>query len=404
MRDLTPPLISRWPLLAYVLLLVYGTWFPLNAWDWPRGGLEPFLAMDWPTRMSRPDTILNLLVYVPFGLLVMLHLRYRTWLRLLLAILAGASLSTVLEFGQTYLPGRVTSLADILLNTCGSLVGALIAGAATRLSLVQKLYKNSVRALRDPGKGRLALLALSLWALSQWLPLVPSLDMDNLRAGLAPLKAHLLDHAPFNHNGFIRYFLMLFGVATVALAALQPTSRHARLIVIAIMLVLAGKLIIVSRVLAPETLIAGICIVPPLLLLRHLPAPMLRLLAFCALFAFHVHESLLPGTADDALRPINWIPFRGHMGSINGILHLLELVWLFVALAYVTSPEYPLRWRGKMIRGGLLMLPVIALEWYQQFVPGRYPDVTDIIVAATTWWLASGWPGGSREPGSGLAL
>ena len=32
------------------------------------------------------------------------------------------------------------------------------------------------------------------------------------------------------------------------------------------------------------------------------------------------------------------------------------------------------------------------LEWYQQFIPGPYPDITDVVVAMGIWWLASGFP------------
>jgi hypothetical protein len=40
--------------------------------------------------------------------------------------------------------------------------------------------------------------------------------------------------------------------------------------------------------------------------------------------------------------------------------------------------------------GGALLLIVFALEWLQQQVPGRYADITTVILAAIGWtapWL-----------------
>lgn len=117
--------------MVYVLLLIYGTWFPLSGWDWSLGGISGFLSIDMFERTTRSDLIINLLVYMPFGLLVTLRLTGSGLSKLLVATLLGSLLSTGLEFGQTYLPNRVTSLADIILNTTGTLTGAISALGAT---------------------------------------------------------------------------------------------------------------------------------------------------------------------------------------------------------------------------------------------------------------------------------
>ena len=62
--------------LAYLLLLVYGTLFPLNGWLTP--GTSPWRLM-WQHGLhnaSKADILTNLLVYLPLGLLLMRTLAY----------------------------------------------------------------------------------------------------------------------------------------------------------------------------------------------------------------------------------------------------------------------------------------------------------------------------------------
>ncbi|MEQ9463443.1 MAG: VanZ family protein [Haliea sp.] len=394
-----------WLWIAYTCLLVYGTWFPLERWDWNLGGLEAFLALDRPARVPRSDFILNLIVYLPFGLLAMLCLPGGLVRRLLLATASGVLLSTVLEFGQTYLPNRVSSLADLLLNSAGSLLGALGAGLTTRLPLARRLLQSVHGALQDPASGRLGLLALSCWVLAQWAPLVPSLDIGNLRAGVAPLKASLLGHAPLEVARLTSYLLMLVAVGSLALAILAPARRRVRWLLCLTLAVLAGKVLVMGRVLSTEALLALAAAAPALWLLRRAPVSLLRLTVLLALMAFHVHDALLPAAQDTALRGMNWIPLRGHMNSVNGVVNLLATTWVFVALAWALYPWTRDRY-GRALLAGAVAAAAFGLEWWQQYIPGRHPDLTDVLVAAAAWWLASawGWQQQQHRPGAPAAF
>jgi len=114
--------------ICYFLLLIYGTWFPLTDWEWSLGGISGFLAMDLFAYTTRSDFIINLMIYIPFGFFTVHMLPAPPASRLIIAVLLGGLVSTGLEFGQTFLPARITSLSDIILNTTGTLLGAL--GAA----------------------------------------------------------------------------------------------------------------------------------------------------------------------------------------------------------------------------------------------------------------------------------
>jgi len=67
------------------------------------------------------DGILNLCLFVPFGLALGWNARSPAK-----AVLCGLLLSTTVELAQMWIPGRDPSLSDIIANTAGTAVGALI--------------------------------------------------------------------------------------------------------------------------------------------------------------------------------------------------------------------------------------------------------------------------------------
>jgi len=70
----------------------------------------------------------NVAVFIPLGTAVALALGGSPARRRLGAAVAGASLSLLIELVQTCIPGRVAAVDDWLLNTAGSVLGALLAG------------------------------------------------------------------------------------------------------------------------------------------------------------------------------------------------------------------------------------------------------------------------------------
>ena len=76
----------------------------------------------------------NIVVFVPLGAALALALDgLSTRRRLLLATLIGAGLSLSIELLQATIPSRVTAVDDLLLNTIGTAIGALISLCVSRL-------------------------------------------------------------------------------------------------------------------------------------------------------------------------------------------------------------------------------------------------------------------------------
>ncbi|HKV70942.1 MAG TPA: VanZ family protein, partial [Gemmatimonadales bacterium] len=72
---------------------------------------------------GRADFILNVILFLPFGCAIGLAgARWRT------ALWSGLFLSTCIELTQTFVPGRDTSLGDVISNSAGAVLGFFIAG------------------------------------------------------------------------------------------------------------------------------------------------------------------------------------------------------------------------------------------------------------------------------------
>ena len=119
--------LPGWLLAGWVALVLSASLYPFD-WDFGRllAGLQEGLPRlrEW-VPPSRRDTVVNLLLYVPFGLLGALALDARgQWLgRLAWPVLGAAALSLTVEVAQHALPPRDPALADWVFNTVSAAVG-----------------------------------------------------------------------------------------------------------------------------------------------------------------------------------------------------------------------------------------------------------------------------------------
>jgi hypothetical protein len=106
--------------------------------------------------------------------------------------------------------------------------------------------------------------------------------------------------------------------------------------------------------------------------------------------AFVIDELRSGGGGPGALLPFNWSPFRNHLtNEMIGAADILSGAWPFLALAFVVSGSRSIDPRRAAAIGGFLVFTaVMALEWVQQFLPRRSPDVTDALIALGAWLLA----------------
>jgi hypothetical protein len=89
--------------------------------------------------LTLSDVVINLLGFVPLGLVLGVWLRRRRAGGLVLGALLAMAMSLAIEVGQVWLPGRFPSLLDLALNTAGGVLGLALARSAPLRRLVAEL-------------------------------------------------------------------------------------------------------------------------------------------------------------------------------------------------------------------------------------------------------------------------
>jgi VanZ family protein len=189
---------SAWPLLlAYAALIIYASLYPFA--DWRDQGVYPwsFLWEALPKYWTSFDVGINVLGYAPFGFFLAVgSLRSRRSGRVvLMATLAGAGTSLVMEMLQSYLPARVSSNLDLLLNTLGTFIGAALAVAMQSAGVLASWSRLRQRWFVSDSRGGITLLAL--WPLALVFPAPVPLGLGQVLERLETLLVDLLEDTRF---------------------------------------------------------------------------------------------------------------------------------------------------------------------------------------------------------------
>jgi glycopeptide antibiotics resistance protein len=121
-------------LLAYAAFVLVVTWWPSpassSAPQWEQHILGWVRGVGVPMTMPVLEVVANIGMFVPLGVLLMLAVSPRRWpapRMLTVAAAAGAGFSTIIELVQLGIPGRFSTVQDVVMNTLGAVVGAGVA-------------------------------------------------------------------------------------------------------------------------------------------------------------------------------------------------------------------------------------------------------------------------------------
>lgn len=186
---------------VYFGLIVYASLYPFSGWR--DQGVEPwlFLAAPLPKYWTVFDVVANVLGYMPLGFLMALTAlragRGHLALKWTVPGVLGLSfvLSLVLESLQVYLPDRVPSNLDLMLNTVGATLGAGSAWGLERLGLLQRWSRFRASWFVEDARGALVLLAL--WPLALLFPSVVPFGLGQVLERLEDALAGALADSPF---------------------------------------------------------------------------------------------------------------------------------------------------------------------------------------------------------------
>lgn len=156
--------------LLYACGIVVISLTPITDWRFIPEPPWDFLFMPWPRYWTGFDVFVNVLAYIPLGLLVGRGLslefragRWRTLNAILLTVFLGLLLSLMLEGMQTYLPSRRPQLLDVIANGTGTLIGGFFAIAYARRRI--GFHFNETRPIEIG-----SIMLLGVWLLAQAAP------------------------------------------------------------------------------------------------------------------------------------------------------------------------------------------------------------------------------------------
>jgi VanZ family protein len=324
--------------LGYTLLIVYASLSPFSGWTEQGLVFSEVLHMQLTLTYTTFDAVLNLLSYLPFGLLLGLTLRARlgNGFSLLFGLILGTTLSSGMEYLQMFLPSRTSSNVDILTNTGGTLIGLLLALSITSWT---GLYDNMMRwrsELFHHGREMdFGLALLALWVFGQLNPSLPLLG--NVFIGeLARQPFAITPPAPFNiwSSGAVMLNLLMLGALLISLV--RGSRNVISLLLAALCLVAATKFIIAIILLkswavllwisseAVLGILAGMII---LLILLWLPRPAALIGgSIAALSHMLINNLLLEDTILDASsRLYHW--HYGHLLTYNGLAQTIAMTF-----------------------------------------------------------------------------
>ena len=336
--------LARTSLAVYVVLLIYGSLSPWTGWR--ALGVNPlaFLGAPWPAYVTGFDLALNVLAYVPLGLLMALtlHPRPRGLPAILVATALAACVSVLIEALQNYLPARIASNLDVLTNVGGAALGAL-AGTALAPALIDDRRLQQARRLwLRPHSAALLLLA-ALWPLAQIHP-GPMLfgngeldrDLISTVLGMFDRTLPVFDASQFAAAEVLVTACGMLAAGAALTAAMKQRAPRLRMLLMMLGAALATKAITYGHEFGPERAFAW----------------------------------LTPGAV--AGLAVGWLAVTAAAATVSAraaaALAAAALLLLVVAVNVVPPNPY-------------------HAQWLAAWQPGRLRDV-----AAASDWLAQAWP------------
>lgn len=376
-------------LAGCLILIIYGTLYPLSGWRAPSAGVITLLLKQHSYSLS--DIATNYIIYVPLGALLAAVLPGRTRLgHIITAVILLSLLSLLLETTQTMLPARVPSIIDTMLNTAGAATGALLSSSLLQLVAVNGRFQQIRRAhWRDDAATRTATVALLLWLAAQWSPFVPYIDPHAIWGALEPLR-DALHGTELSLQRIIKHTLELAALGILINTALRDPYTSAAWLAVLLGLGLAGNMLIVTQQVYPERVIGTAAAV---ILTGLLQGPMSRPRAATGilLLGLGVLAGELWPPFSSSGTAFNWIPLKEQLPyPLVGIQDLLDGIWPFCAMAAFTAgamPRHRPDWLTFTLGGALVAGYAGGLEWAQQWQPLHYPDITDVLMAGIGWTI-----------------
>jgi VanZ family protein len=338
-------LLRHYLLGGHILFLIYVSLSPFEGWQEQGISLSDVLAAPLGQTYTTFDAIVNVLAYVPLGLLLALTLRehFGALRSGFFAILGALALSLALEFLQLYLPSRTSSNVDLLTNTLGGLLGALFALFIAPHAWFARLTRWRIHLFQRERSVDFGLALVMLWMFAQINPSLPMLGNVFITESAHRLFA-TMPTQPFNGWESVAVTLNLLMMGLLLQTLLQA-RRHAAIAVLLLLCIVAlAKFLAAALLLKSWALLlwlngeAMLGIVGGLLLMWGTSRLHGRALLRVGLVAILAYMVLALGVLDSgspaAAQPLfQWR--YGHVKNYNGLSQTVSLMFPLLLGAYL---------------------------------------------------------------------
>ena len=247
-------------LVVFVGLIVYVSLYPFRFDAHGPTMFEAVRLLTW-ARASRGDMFNNVLLYAPLGFccVLLLEPRFGRVSSIVIAAIAGSTLSCGMELLQASVPPRVTSLTDLSLNALGALVGAVL-GSTWHIFGSRMAPQSAARGR----SGAVALTILVLWLVARLWPLIPDPGLRQLKSAVRPLLTPRVELAE------LAAYVLGWLVVAQAVFHLTKRQRAVDLFLIVIATVLVGRTFTAGNTLVTAEIAAIALLLPVLVILNRL--------------------------------------------------------------------------------------------------------------------------------------
>jgi VanZ family protein len=359
-------------LVLLVVLIGYGSFFPFSYVPYVPTFDDLGALTTWPARVSLTDALGNIALFFPLG--VVIGAGARSFGGAILGWMAASVYAAIIQYVQFWFPSRVPSGSDMVFNILGCAVGTLL-GAFLRSVLSQR---EGEPRNGSQSKVWIPLTLVLLWVIYRWFPLVPTLDVQNVKNALKPLLRDRTWSVTATAHDIVAW-LLWFRLCRYAFRDALPLIAC---IAFACFIVSLEPLFYLNT-LSVNTLfgLVGACLISFLFWRGERSLTALLALSGAVILTW----SVLPLDLDAPPRAFGWLPLSGLLqGSlVVNVAALIEKLFLYGAWVYLAL------YRGwpRMAVGVAATLTLFASEWAQRWSPQRTPEVTDPLLAFMCWFV-----------------
>ena len=398
--------------LVFALFIVYSTLLPFQFSRDPElvahktavFRLNPLVREDG-RRLSIPDAVQNVMLFVPFGVFGALALRGRQrsgGARIAVVAATGVGLSASVETFQLFTVDRIASASDVMTNGIGALAGALLTEAVHRRAVMMMRQHRASLWMTGPWT-YVALVALGWVFVAAWQPFDLTLDVSTVAGKLRALWRDPWQRGPVTDEGSatVLYALSVMIVAKwfEATRLRRPWSCAAGATAAIAVCLEASQVLVTSRMPAGSDaavrlagVATGMVLLPFANASRRKWPWVWSLFSACTVAA--ALSAWSPFEISDERQPFAWAPLVGYYGNnwFSAVSHLIELTGTFLPFGFA------LAWfhvgRRPMFVTLLTTLAAASLvEYGQSWFIGRHPDITDVAITGAGSVLGA-WLGG----------